>query len=61
MTIEHLTPIVRKGRNVIGNLAPACLKCNLRKKHKSAEEWVGAERAAEIRRKATLECEPIAA
>ena len=28
---EHMTPLARGGANHIGNIAPACLSCNLRK------------------------------
>lgn len=53
MTIEHLTPLARGGRNKAGNIAPACLTCNLKKKHKTAEQFAP-DRAAEIRRRAML-------
>lgn len=53
MTIEHLTPLARGGRNKAGNIAPACLTCNLKKKHKTAEQFAP-DRAAEIRRLAML-------
>jgi hypothetical protein len=59
ITIEHLTALRRGGRNEIGNIAPACAPCNLRKKAKSAEEFCP-ERAADIRRRALI-CLPIAA
>lgn len=58
MTIEHLTPVSRGGLNEIGNLAPACGPCNGKKKAKTAEEWVGPDRAAEIRRRAMI-CVPV--
>jgi len=53
MTIEHITPFARGGRNKAGNIAPACLKCNLKKKHKTAEEF-SPDRAAEIHRLAMI-------
>jgi hypothetical protein len=53
MTIEHLTALSRGGRNAAGNIAPACLKCNLTKKHKTAEQFAP-DKAADIRRRAML-------
>jgi 5-methylcytosine-specific restriction endonuclease McrA len=41
--MDHITPISRGGRHSVGNLAPACAKCNLSKKDKFIIEWkVGA-------------------
>lgn len=41
--MDHITPISRGGRHSIGNLAPACAKCNLSKRDKFVVEWkVGA-------------------
>jgi 5-methylcytosine-specific restriction endonuclease McrA len=33
LTMDHLVPIVRGGKSVRGNVAPACKECNNRKKH----------------------------
>lgn len=46
--MEHLTPIVRGGEHVAGNVAPACRSCNARKRHRTVEEYAP-ERAAAIR------------
>lgn len=58
MTVEHLTPLSRGGTNEIGNIAPACADCNLRKRAKTAEEFAP-DRASDIRRRAMLVCEPV--
>jgi hypothetical protein len=41
---EHVIPIVRGGRDSIGNSLPACPKCNYRKKTKLLSEWRYQER-----------------
>ena len=38
LTMEHLTPLVRGGRTIKTNVAPACKKCNFSKKHKTLVE-----------------------
>jgi len=53
ITIEHLTPLSRGGKNVVGNIAPACSPCNTSKNAKTLEEFAP-ERAAEIRDRAQL-------
>jgi 5-methylcytosine-specific restriction endonuclease McrA len=37
--IDHIIPISRGGQHRIGNLAPACANCNLRKNKKLVIEW----------------------
>ncbi len=37
--MDHITPISRGGRHSVGNLAPACAKCNLSKNNKFIVEW----------------------
>jgi len=37
--IDHVIPLSRGGNHSIGNLAPACKKCNLSKKDKFVMEW----------------------
>jgi len=39
LTMDHLVPIIRGGRSVRGNVAPACKECNNRKKHMLPLEW----------------------
>lgn len=39
LTMDHLIPIVRGGKSVRGNVAPACKGCNNRKKHMLPLEW----------------------
>jgi len=39
LTMDHLVPIIRGGRSVRGNVAPACKECNNRKKHMLLLEW----------------------
>jgi 5-methylcytosine-specific restriction endonuclease McrA len=53
LTIEHLTPLRRGGKSEIGNLAPACRECNLKKNAKMLETF-SPDRALEIRHKAFL-------
>lgn len=36
---EHVIPIIRGGRDSIGNSLPACPPCNFRKKAKLLSEW----------------------
>jgi hypothetical protein len=38
-TMEHVVPLSRGGRHAIGNLIPACLKCNLSKNNRFIMEW----------------------
>jgi 5-methylcytosine-specific restriction endonuclease McrA len=54
LQIEHLTPIARGGRSMLGNLALACAGCNAVKMTQTAEEF-RPDRAEEIRRVARLE------
>lgn len=37
--IDHIVPLSRGGRHSIGNLAPACAKCNLTKSRRFITEW----------------------
>lgn len=37
--IEHLVPIARGGTHVLGNILPACQRCNFSKRDKDAETW----------------------
>jgi len=39
LTMDHLIPIIRGGKSVRGNVAPACKECNNRKKHMLPLEW----------------------
>lgn len=38
-TADHMIPLSRGGSNDIGNIAPACVSCNCRKKDKTPEEY----------------------
>ena len=38
-TVDHVVPLVRGGSNQIGNLVPACRKCNSSKGSKLIVEW----------------------
>jgi 5-methylcytosine-specific restriction endonuclease McrA len=53
LTMEHLTPLSRKGKNEVGNIVPACLPCNASKGDKTLEEFAP-DQAAEIRQRALL-------
>jgi 5-methylcytosine-specific restriction endonuclease McrA len=37
--MDHLVPIIRGGKSVRGNVAPACKECNNKKKHMLPLEW----------------------
>jgi 5-methylcytosine-specific restriction endonuclease McrA len=37
--LDHLVPIIRGGKSVRGNVAPACKECNNKKKHMLPVEW----------------------
>jgi len=39
LTMDHLVPIIRGGKSVRGNVAPACKECNNKKKHMLPVEW----------------------
>jgi len=39
ITLDHVVPLSRGGRNSIGNLVPACLSCNCSKGYKLLMEW----------------------
>ncbi|AKJ72424.1 HNH endonuclease [Gordonia phage GTE8] len=39
LTIDHVVPISRGGRHTIGNVIPACPRCNYQKKNKTVMEW----------------------
>jgi 5-methylcytosine-specific restriction endonuclease McrA len=39
MTVEHIVPLSRGGRNNIQNIVPACLNCNCSKNSKTVKEW----------------------
>jgi 5-methylcytosine-specific restriction endonuclease McrA len=39
LTMDHLVPIIRGGKSVRGNVAPACKECNNKKKHMLPTEW----------------------
>ena len=41
--IEHLVPIARGGTHVLGNILPACQRCNFSKRDKDAEAWYRAQ------------------
>jgi 5-methylcytosine-specific restriction endonuclease McrA len=43
--IDHVVPICRGGAHTIGNLLPACAKCNLRKGRLTLTEWRARDRA----------------
>jgi 5-methylcytosine-specific restriction endonuclease McrA len=53
LTIDHLTPVSRGGRTTLGNVAPACRRCNQVKGKLSAEEF-RPDLAGAIRRRAWL-------
>ena len=40
LTQDHKVPISRGGTNLIGNIVPACLACNVRKGTQTAEEFM---------------------
>lgn len=37
--LDHIKPIARGGRDVLGNVIPACADCNLSKSDKSLADW----------------------
>jgi 5-methylcytosine-specific restriction endonuclease McrA len=39
VTIDHIRPVSRNGRNGQQNYHPACKECNGRKSNLSIEEW----------------------
>jgi len=43
LQIEHLIPISKGGTHVLGNILPACLRCNYSKHANDAETWYRAQ------------------
>ena len=39
ITLDHVVPLSRGGRHSIGNIVPACGKCNYSKNNKTIVEW----------------------
>lgn len=39
MTMDHVTPRSRGGRNALANIVPACRPCNDAKGQRTLEEW----------------------
>lgn len=39
LTVDHVVPLVRGGRNTIGNVLPACMSCNCHKQGRFIMEW----------------------
>lgn len=39
LTMDHVVPVIRGGRNTIGNILPACMTCNCRKQGRFIMEW----------------------
>ena len=39
LTLDHLVPLIRGGRSVKGNVAPACKDCNTKKRSLLPWEW----------------------
>lgn len=40
LTIDHMTPISRGGKNIKENIVPACFSCNFRKRTRTKEEFL---------------------
>ena len=53
LCLDHLTALAAGGRTMVGNVAPACRTCNLKKGRLSAEDFKPGK-ALEIRRRAWL-------
>lgn len=51
LTIDHVDPVCKGGGNTLNNLAPACFLCNSTKSGRSIEDFIGAEKALQIREK----------
>lgn len=39
MTLDHFIPIYSGGSDTLGNIVPACLRCNQSKQHREALSW----------------------
>ncbi len=39
LTMDHLVPVIRGGKSIRGNVAPACKECNNKKKYLLPTEW----------------------
>lgn len=39
LTIDHIVPVSKGGKNMVGNIVPACKSCNSSKGAKDYEEW----------------------
>lgn len=49
LDLDHVLPLSRGGTNVAGNVAPSCRSCNSSKRNRTPEEWLGVERAGQVR------------
>jgi len=50
LTVDHLVPSSRGGRHSIGNIVPACRKCNSSKWRRTVMEWKKRKKASEVER-----------
>lgn len=39
LTVEHIVPLARGGLHTASNVAPACMRCNARKRTRTADEF----------------------
>ena len=39
LTMDHIVPIIRRGKSTKGNVVPCCKECNNKKKYMLPMEW----------------------
>lgn len=54
---DHLVPIVRGGETVLGNMVPACSRCDDSKQHRPYAEWMRSEGDASLKRRGVRDIE----
>ena len=52
---DHLVPVKEGGETVLGNMVPACARCDDSKRHLSFEEWVKSDSESSLKNRGIKE------